>query len=327
MLPLILSAVSFTAVAACEEERGPGGSVQVGARASTSGAEGVNGVRTGVRASFEPGVCVIPHPEKAHKGGEDAYFVSDDRRALGVADGVGGWSRHGVDPALYSQALMVGARRASADAKLSGDPVKLMQQGYEAAKNIKGSSTCCIVVLGGEAHIKTANLGDSGFMVVRNGQPVFRSKEQQHSFNFPYQLGGLTSKSQDTPAHSDQETIQVKHNDLVILGTDGLWDNLYDEQILECVRLAQKAGDSPQKLATAIGQLASTHAHKVSGGSPFSDASAKVGRMRRYEGGKLDDITVLVGRVNLQGSVVESVGESEDSIVNGGVLKKLWAKL
>lgn len=33
---------------------------------------------------------MIPHPEKAHKGGEDALFV--DPKLLVVADGVGGWA-------------------------------------------------------------------------------------------------------------------------------------------------------------------------------------------------------------------------------------------
>jgi len=36
--------------------------------------------------------------------------------------------------------------------------------------------------------LHTANLGDSGFMVVRRGQVVHRSTEQQHFFNTPFQL-------------------------------------------------------------------------------------------------------------------------------------------
>lgn len=32
------------------------------------------------------------------------------------------------------------------------------------------------------------NLGDSGFIVVRDGCTVFRSPVQQHDFNFTYQL-------------------------------------------------------------------------------------------------------------------------------------------
>lgn len=46
---------------------------------------------------------MIPHPEKAYKGGEDAMYTSDN--VLVVADGVGGWADQGVDPGLYSKKL------------------------------------------------------------------------------------------------------------------------------------------------------------------------------------------------------------------------------
>jgi hypothetical protein len=32
-------------------------------------------------------VCVIPHPDKAHKGGEDAFYISEDGKIIAVADG------------------------------------------------------------------------------------------------------------------------------------------------------------------------------------------------------------------------------------------------
>ena len=35
---------------------------------------------------------MLPHPLKAHYGGEDAVFWSTDGRSFGVADGVGGWN-------------------------------------------------------------------------------------------------------------------------------------------------------------------------------------------------------------------------------------------
>jgi len=47
---------------------------------------------------------MIPHPEKAYKGGEDACFCNN--QLLCVADGVGGWADHGVDPGLYSKELV-----------------------------------------------------------------------------------------------------------------------------------------------------------------------------------------------------------------------------
>ena len=62
-----------------------------------------------------------------------------------------------------------------------------------------GSSTCVLAKFDNERGnvIKTTNLGDSGYMLVRptpdspNGkmEQLFRSKEQQYSFNFPYQCG------------------------------------------------------------------------------------------------------------------------------------------
>ena len=41
---------------------------------------------------------------KKDSGGEDAWYTSE--RLLSVADGVGGWNRHGIDPALFSRKLM-----------------------------------------------------------------------------------------------------------------------------------------------------------------------------------------------------------------------------
>lgn len=47
----------------------------------------------------------IPHPAKLERGGEDAHFILGSY-AIGVADGVGGWSKNGVDPGEYSRELM-----------------------------------------------------------------------------------------------------------------------------------------------------------------------------------------------------------------------------
>lgn len=45
------------------------------------------------------------------------------------------------------------------------------------------------MILDRQSHrLHTANLGDSGFLVVRGGEVVHRSDEQQHYFNTPFQL-------------------------------------------------------------------------------------------------------------------------------------------
>jgi hypothetical protein len=38
---------------------------------------------------------MIPHPAKADRGGEDAYFICERGACMGVADGVGGWAEVG----------------------------------------------------------------------------------------------------------------------------------------------------------------------------------------------------------------------------------------
>ena len=143
--------------------------------------------------------------------GEDAYFLKDD--ALGIADGVGGWasSPHG-DPALFSRLLMhfcyaefvkydelfrEGQARGVDDPLAewaSCDPVEILQTAWERCvraskrEGIMGSSTALLALLRGD-ELRIANMGDCALMLIRDGDLVFRSTEQQHSFNYPVQLG------------------------------------------------------------------------------------------------------------------------------------------
>jgi protein phosphatase PTC7 len=104
--------------------------------------------------------CMLPHPSKAHKGGEDASFISDDGNGLGVADGVGGWSEIGVDPALYARALMKFAKEGYDKSSLR-DPKEILQYAAHKASRIQGSSTACILVFNPKnGMISAANLGD-----------------------------------------------------------------------------------------------------------------------------------------------------------------------
>ena len=60
--------------------------------------------------------------------------------------------------------------------------------------------------------------------MIRNGACIYRTLEQQHSFNFPFQLG---TGSKDSPADAFSEETSVQEGDIVILGTDGLFDNVF----------------------------------------------------------------------------------------------------
>jgi len=72
-----------------------------------------------------------------------------------------------------------------------------------------GSCTACVVALHREeSAIYTANLGDSGFRVVRAGKIVHRSQEQQHYFNTPFQLAVAPSDMQGLVL-SDRSAVQL----------------------------------------------------------------------------------------------------------------------
>ena len=135
----------------------------------------------------------------------------------------------------------------------------------------------------------TANLGDSGVLVLRDGAIIFRAHEQQHRFNMPFQLG---SGSLDTASDASTDSVQVRAGDVVVLATDGLFDNLWPEDITELV-LSSDA--DPALLASELAQAASVQANSTTAQTPFADAAHR--HAIYYRGGKLDDITVVVAVV------------------------------
>lgn len=101
-----------------------------------------------------------------------------------------------------------------------------------------GSATASLAVLRRD-ELRVAHLGDCGLTIIRDQDFLFRSEEQQHSFNCPYQLG--THPTSDRPNDAESYRIRVQRGDIVILGSDGLFDNLQDEEILEVVVAMQNS--------------------------------------------------------------------------------------
>ncbi|MFQ6621804.1 hypothetical protein Gotur_002280, partial [Gossypium turneri] len=238
------------------------------------------------------GSCYLPHPDKEDTGGEDAHFICADEQAVGVADGVGGWADLGVDAGLYSRELMSNSVSAiQEEPKGSIDPARVLEKAHSSTK-AKGSSTACIIALTDQG-LHAINLGDSGFMVVRDGCTIFRSPVQQHDFNFTYQLE--SGSNGDLPSSGQVFAVPVAPGDVIIAGTDGLFDNLYNNEITAVVVHAVRAGLGPQVTAQKIAALARQRAQDRDRQTPFSTAAQDAGF--RYYGGKLDDITVVVSYI------------------------------
>ncbi|XP_009764148.1 putative protein phosphatase 2C 55 [Nicotiana tabacum] len=246
-----------------------------------------------IHLKLNSGSFYLPHPAKVKTGGEDAHFIYGPAQAIGVADGVGGWADLGIDAGEYARELMSNSISAiQEEPKDSIDLIKVLEKAHMRT-NARGSSTACIIALADEGLI-AVNLGDSGFMLVRDGSAIFKSPAQLHSFNFPYQLEG--SSAGDLPSLAEVFKIAVAPGDVVIAGTDGLFDNLYDTDITGVVVHAVESGLEPETTAQKIAALAQQRAMDPTKPSPFSDAAKEAGF--EYHGGKLDDITVVVSYVN-----------------------------
>ncbi|KAK8970162.1 putative protein phosphatase 2C 55 [Platanthera guangdongensis] len=93
------------------------------------------------------GSCCLPHPDKEETGGEDAHFICDDEKVIGVADGVGGWADLGVDAGQYAKELMSNSVSALLnEPEVMINPLRVLEKAYYSTK-AKGSSTACIIAL------------------------------------------------------------------------------------------------------------------------------------------------------------------------------------
>lgn len=267
--------------------------------------------------TFKAGVFMNPHPEKRHKGGEDAACVTDN--VLSVADGVGGWAENGIDPALYSRRLCKTIHSLALkddDAYLKNPKRFIIEAG--ADNNETGSSTCVVASLDKyKNHIYTANLGDSGFLLLRKQGfdlvSLFRSKEQTHSFNFPFQIG----TGGDDPNKAEEQLHEVQDKDILVLASDGLFDNLFDVKIIELIRPFLRDREDildPSLVAEIIAKEAERYSNMPHYVSPF----AKGARAHFYEyvGGKPDDISVIVAQVCLADQREEGTRPLEGNTIN-----------
>ncbi|URE05474.1 stage II sporulation protein E, partial [Musa troglodytarum] len=123
-------------------------------------------------------------PQKTKLIGDDAHFVCEHEQVVGL----------GIDAGEYARELMSRAEQAvRASPEGCVDPFQVLATAH-ARTNALGASTACIMALK-DQYIHTVNIGDSGFLVVRDNAVLHHSPAQQSGFNTPYQLqnsGGET---------------------------------------------------------------------------------------------------------------------------------------
>lgn len=191
--------------------------------------------------------------------GQDAFFISgagnSSNVAFAVADGVGGWADQGIDSADFSHGLCQGmakvAREIYSQDKRDLWPQLILGNAYQEivreGKIDGGGSTACVATGDEEGNLKVANLGDSGFVHFRLNAVHHFSNPQTHAFNTPFQLSVVPPKIlalsrlfggkqlSDSPEDSNGTNHEVRHGDVLMFATDGVWDNLSTRELLKIV--------------------------------------------------------------------------------------------
>jgi serine/threonine protein phosphatase PrpC len=105
----------------------------------------------------------------------------------------------------------------------------------------------------------------------------------------------------DLPKDADTKKFYLKNGDLILLATDGYFDNMYSDETLDIIntRMESIEDQDPELVKTAIRGLAKTLTEKArrlsldpKRLSPWAKAAQAHGS--NYRGGKVDDITCIV---------------------------------
>jgi len=291
---------------------------------------------------------------KRARSGQDAFFFSQvgntNTTTFGVADGVGGWVESGLDPADFSHGLceyMACAARSWPHGfnTTALHPKDLLQVAYDEVTDDDsiegGGSTACLAVAEPDGNVEVANLGDSGFMHLGLNAVRHFTQPQTHAFNTPYQLSKTPQRMlvqmavfrgpstlSDLPKESGITHHKVRHGDVLVFATDGVWDNLSPQDALGIVSRhmvdlgawvekdgtievgqdlaklvqadsARKADSSSlqAKVAVAIAKEAKVTGLNTRRDGPFAKEVQRYYPGENWHGGKPDDIAAVVAVV------------------------------
>ncbi|KAM7259468.1 hypothetical protein ACFE04_015209 [Oxalis oulophora] len=223
-----------------------------------------------VSLSLCVGSYVLPHPKKVERGGEDALFVSSyNGGVIAVADGVSGWAEQNVDPSLFARQLMANASRFLQTEEVNYDPRILIRKAHAATYAV-GSATVIVAMLERDGTLKIANVGDCGLRVIRQGRIIFSTTPQEHYFDCPYQLS--SEAVGQTYLDAKVSSVKLVEGDLLVMGSDGLFDNTFDDEIVATVANISDVTTA----AKALADLASNHSTDSNFDSPYTmEARAK----------------------------------------------------
>jgi protein phosphatase PTC7 len=234
---------------------------------------------------------------------------------------------------------------------------------------VVGTSTALLASIESDGTLSIANIGDCTALVIRNGEMILATAHQHHDTTTPYQLG---TASKDHPSAADKYALQLQPRDIVVIGSDGVFDNVYPKDIVSTINERTKEIVGAMNLAIDIDSLQMPNEHhpnraeelhlrtvielmnhrKISAlteddrdilalhvaslqclrqaslnsvdprcDTPYASAIIEGGAY--YEGGKLDDMTLIVAMVGLN-DVLLGERTGKGSLVGVSIPHKNW---
>ncbi|CAF1607936.1 unnamed protein product [Adineta ricciae] len=188
----------------------------------------------------------------------------DQYTFIGISDGAGGNLMYGYDPRVFSEALMRHCSELSQTGKYSiSEPKRLLCDAFDRVQAEKcfGSATACVLSIDGQTgRLHSVNIGDSGYVIVRQGYVVYRSQSQEMNGDCPRQLdvypwtaslkGQGLNYTQISVFDAICQTFELELNDIIILSTDGLFDNVSDFQIEQILARSNSLKQAAKELVT-----------------------------------------------------------------------------
>jgi protein phosphatase PTC7 len=152
-----------------------------------------------------------------------------------------------------------------------------------------------VASIGTDGFLRVINLGDSVLMVIRDDKILVKTKERIHYFDCPYQL---SNGSPDRPRDATSLQVELLPGDIIIAGSDGVFDNLTESTVRKIVTGVTTAKVNLGLIAKKIVDQSRSVSLDPQAKTPYA-LMAKQNRYEAYEsglGGKVDDISCVVAR-------------------------------
>mmetsp|Transcript_124704 Transcript_124704/g.347278 ORF Transcript_124704/g.347278 Transcript_124704/m.347278 type:complete len:409 (-) Transcript_124704:111-1337(-) len=274
------------------------------------------------------------HPAKVKLGYKDADATLTSPMLLGVCDGVSQLEEFHMDPSLLPNELLqtceeLAMNQLMPDMAVSPQdayrgPISLLKEAYEATESF-GSTTVLLAALDngtrihGKLHpmIAVLSIGDCELLMLRrtNGrqselEAVFHTEMQRIDFNVqtPLQLARVDGRiDEDFDESIALEVIEkgsavhcvsAYEGDILVLGSDGVFDNLFLDEIVEICNEILRPSKKPEftplppALLSQVAQRIVKDSHAKSDCKKGVFLDTPIGK-----GGKVDDTSVVVAEI------------------------------